>query len=179
MQNNLQLATFAGGCFWCTEAIFKRVKGVTNVLSGYSGGEIENPTYEQVCRKDTGHAEAIQIEFDPQTVSFRDLVEIFFNTHDPTTLNRQGNDEGPQYRSVIFYHDIRQQKEANDIKDSLEKSHKFAKPIVTKIEKYKNFYVAEKYHQNFFDENQTYPYCQLIIEPKIKKFLENYKDITN
>ncbi len=179
MQNNLEVATFAGGCFWCTEAIFKRINGVSKVSSGYSGGDIENPTYEQVCRKDTGHAEAVQLEFDPKVIAYKDLVEIFFNTHDPTTLNRQGNDVGPQYRSVIFYHNEQQQREANDVKNALEISNKSAKPIVTKVEKFKNFYIAEKYHQNFFAENQTYPYCQLIIEPKVKKFLNDYKDVTS
>ncbi len=178
MQNNLELATFAGGCFWCTEAIFKRVKGVTKVTSGYSGGTVENPTYEQVCRKDTGHAEAIQLEFDPQVITYSDLVEIFFNIHDPTSLNRQGNDEGPQYRSVIFYHSEEQKKQAEDIKNTFEANKKFGKPIVTKIEEFKNFYVAEKYHQDFFENNQTFPYCQVIIEPKVRKFMESYKNVT-
>lgn len=171
----LKQATFGGGCFWCTEAVFLDVKGVTKVQSGYSGGTVKNPTYKEVCSGLTGHAEVIQITFDPSLVSYEDLVEIFWNTHDPTTLNRQGADEGTQYRSVIFYHDEEQKKIAEAYKKQLESSHQFKDPIVTEISPLKNFYVAEDYHQNYFALNPNQPYCQYVIRPKVEKFKKHFE----
>jgi peptide-methionine (S)-S-oxide reductase len=169
-------ATLAGGCFWCTEAIFKRLKGVSFVLPGYSGGEVEKPTYKEVCDGTTGHAEAIQIEFDRSIIPYEKILEIFFYTHDPTTPNQQGNDIGPQYRSVIFYHDENQKKEAEKIISYLEISKIFSKPIVTTVEPFKNFYVAEDYHKNYYEKNKDAPYCMYVIGPKIKKLLDKYGD---
>lgn len=168
------IATLAGGCFWCTEAIFKRLKGVKSVISGYSGGTVDNPTYDEVCSGTTGHAETIQIGFDPKIISFEKLLEIFFALHDPTTLNRQGNDVGTQYRSTIFYHTDAQKQTAQKVKEKIEKSGMYD-PIVTEIVHFKNFYKAENYHQNYFDSNRSQPYCQLVIDPKIKKLMEEFK----
>lgn len=176
MNKALQTATFAGGCFWCTEAIFRRLKGVTSVMPGYSGGTVENPTYDQVSMGNTGHAEAIQIEFDPIEVSYKTLLDIFWNTHNPTTLNRQGNDEGPQYRSVIFYHDDQQHKEAEESLKEFEAEGKYSDPIVTKIEPFTRFYPAESYHKDYFEKHSGQPYCDVIISPKIHKLLELYGD---
>ena len=173
----LVLATLSGGCFWCTEAIFKSLKGVINVMPGYAGGKVENPTYEQVCTGTTGHAEAIQITFNENLIPYQALVEIFFGTHNPTTLNRQGNDVGEQYRSVIFTHSEEQNKVANQVKSQLEKDKLFDKPIVTEIIPFTNFYPAENYHRNYFDKNPGQPYCQTIINPKLAKFREHYKDL--
>lgn len=169
----METATFAGGCFWCTEAIFKRIKGVNKVESGYSGGDMENPSYEKVSSGETGHAEAIQITYDPKIISFEKLLEIFWATHDPTTLNRQGADAGTQYRSVIFYHDGKQ-------KEIAEKSKKDNEPyfkdgIVTEILPFEKFYKAEEYHQNYYDTYQsTNAYCSLVIDPKIQKLLTKF-----
>ncbi len=168
-------ATLAGGCFWCTEAIFKRLKGVEDVVSGYAGGGRENPTYEQVTTGATGHAEAIQMEFDPSIISYEKLIEIFFNLHDPTTLNRQGADEGTQYRSAIFYHDNAQKETALKVRDEIADSGLYHDPIVTEIVPFENFYTAEEYHQNFYDNNKTQGYCDYVISPKIKKLLQEYK----
>lgn len=168
------LATLGGGCFWCTEAVFRRLKGVISVTSGYSGGSIDNPDYKQVSAGNSGHAEVIQIKFDPQKISFPQLLEVFWAVHDPTTLNRQGNDVGTQYRSVIFYHDTEQRLEAQKSINELKSTGRYTDKIVTEILPYKNFYTAEEYHQNFFDLNPDYPYCKLIIEPKIQKLLINY-----
>ena len=170
----MEKATFAGGCFWCTEAIFKRLKGVSSVLPGYSGGHVENPSYDEVCSGTTGHAEAIQIEFDPKVIPFEKLLEIFFYTHDPTTKNQQGNDVGPQYRSVVFYHDEEQRTVAEKYIAELINDKVYTKTIVTTIEPFKNFYVAEDYHQNYFDRNREAAYCNYIIAPKIHKLLEKY-----
>jgi peptide-methionine (S)-S-oxide reductase len=170
----MEKATFAGGCFWCTEAIFKRLKGVIKVFPGYSGGHVENPTYDEVCSETTGHAEAIQIEFDPKVISYELLLEIFFYTHDPTTPNQQGNDIGPQYRSVVFYHSEEQRLTAEKTIKKLESENIFRKPIVTTIEKFSNFYVAEDYHKNYYDRNMNNLYCSITISPKIKKLLEKY-----
>ncbi|MGN6493025.1 MAG: peptide-methionine (S)-S-oxide reductase MsrA [Agriterribacter sp.] len=170
-----EIATFGNGCFWCTEAIFQQLKGVSKVTSGYSGGHVENPTYEEVCSKTTGHAEAIQIEFDPAVITYDELLEVFWQTHDPTTLNRQGNDVGPQYRSVVFYHNETQKKKAEEYKAALDKSGAFSKPIVTFIEPFKNFYAAEDYHQNYFKLNGRAPYCQFVIKPKVEKFEKVFK----
>ncbi len=171
---DVELITLAGGCFWCTEAIFQRLKGVKSVLPGYSGGQIDNPTYEQVTAGTTGHAEAIQIKYDPSEISLEKILEIFMATHDPTTLNQQGNDIGPQYRSVIFYHDQNQQQTAQKILTNLAKN--YSKPIVTKIEPFINFYPAEDYHKNYFDNHQDAPYCNIIIDPKVKKLLHEFAD---
>jgi peptide-methionine (S)-S-oxide reductase len=170
-----ELATFAGGCFWCTEAIFKRLKGVTSVMPGYSGGHTDNPSYEQVSLGDTGHAEATQIEFDPEQIPYEKLLEIFWHTHNPTTLNRQGNDVGTQYRSVIFYHDVNQKEIAEKSKAELEKEHLYPDPIVTEIVPFEKFYPAESYHQDYYDRNSSAPYCNVMIDPKIHKLLRDYK----
>jgi peptide-methionine (S)-S-oxide reductase len=170
----METATYAGGCFWCTEAIFKRLKGVESVLPGYSGGEIENPTYEEVCSGETGHAEAIQIVFNPKSIPFKKLLEIFFYTHDPTALNRQGNDIGTQYRSLVFYHTQKQKIESEEFIKDLERKHRYSKPIVTQVLPFKNFYEAEDYHKNYFDRNKGVPYCNISIAPKIHKLMEKY-----
>lgn len=169
-------ATFATGCFWCTEAIFQRLKGVVKVTSGYSGGNVPNPTYEEVCTGTTGHAECCQIVYDPSIVSFDELLEVFWKTHDPTTLNRQGNDVGTQYRSAIFYHSQEQKDKAEHYKAALDSSGAFNNPIVTAIEPYKNFYSAEAYHQNYFNSNTGQPYCRFVIMPKVEKFEKVFKD---
>ncbi|MCH7409253.1 peptide-methionine (S)-S-oxide reductase MsrA [Belliella sp. DSM 111904] len=165
-----EIATFGSGCFWCIEAIYQDIEGVTNVQSGYSGGHIEKPSYRQVTSGTTGHAEVIQFTFDPKVISFEELLEIFWSTHDPTTLNRQGADVGPQYRSAIFYHNDEQKEKAEFFKKKLNESGSFPKPIVTEITTFSNFYVAEDYHQNYFKDNGTQPYCQLVIKPKVDKF---------
>ena len=172
-----ETATFANGCFWCTEAIFAELKGVISAVSGYSGGEIENPTYKEVCNGTTGHAEALQITYDPSKISFDELLEVFWETHDPTTLNRQGADVGTQYRSAIFYHTEEQKQKAEQYKAELDKSGAFAKPIVTEITAYSNFYPAENYHQQYFENNgNTNPYCRVVIKPKLEKFRKVFKD---
>ena len=169
-QMNNETAILGNGCFWCTEAIFQQLNGVVSVQSGYSGGHVENPTYEEVCEKTTGHAEAIKVVYDPSKISFDELLEVFWQTHDPTTLNRQGNDVGPQYRSVVFYMNEEQKKKAEFYKEKLGKSGAFDSPIVTAIEPYKNFYVAENYHQNYYKLNGSQPYCYFVIRPKMEKF---------
>jgi len=163
-------ATFGTGCFWCTEAIFQRLDGVVKVVSGYSGGNVENPSYEQVSTGTTGHAEACQIIYDPAKISYDELLEVFWKTHDPTTLNRQGNDIGPQYRSVIFFTNPSQKEKAEHYKAALDKSGAFNNPIVTAIEPYRNFYSAENYHQDYYDQNGGQPYCRFVIAPKVEKF---------
>ena len=172
-KTSFETATIAGGCFWCTEAIFKRLKGVESVTPGYSGGNVPNPTYEQVCAENTGHAEAIQINFDPKIISFEKLLEVFFKLHDPTTLNRQGNDMGTSYRSAIFYHSDEQKKTAEKVRSEMQKVYK--DKIVTEIVPYKNFYRAENYHQNYYENYKNQPYCQLVIDPKIQKLYEEFK----
>jgi peptide-methionine (S)-S-oxide reductase len=174
--NKLELATFGTGCFWCTEAVFDQLKGVESVESGYSGGELEDPTYEQVSGGQSGHAEVVQITFDSAAVSFAELLEAFWQTHDPTTLNRQGNDVGTQYRSAIFYHDDEQRKQAEHYKQKLNESGAFRSPIVTEITPFTKFYPAEKYHQDYFNLNPTQPYCAAIIRPKVDKFKKAFKD---
>jgi len=170
----LKTATFGAGCFWCTEAIFLNVKGVTKVVSGYSGGQVKNPTYREVCTGMTGHAEVTQITYDPKLVSFETLLEVFWNTHDPTTLNRQGADEGTQYRSVVFYNDEEQKKIAEQYKKQLDASHVYKTPIVTEISPLINFYPAEDYHQNYFELNPNQSYCQYVIRPKVEKFKKQF-----
>ena len=173
---NLDKATLAGGCFWCTEAIFKRLKGIESVTAGYSGGDVKNPTYDEVCGGNTGHAESIQIEFNPKIISYEILLNVFFKLHDPTTINKQGNDTGTQYRSVIFYHDEEQKKTAERVKEQFAKEKVYADPIVTRIEPFKNFYSAEEYHQDYYARNSYQPYCQLVIDPKIQKLMHEFKD---
>lgn len=168
-------ATFGTGCFWCTEAIFQRLNGVVKVTSGYGGGEVLNPTYEEVCSGTTGHAECCQIIFDPGIVSFDELLEVFWKTHDPTTLNRQGNDVGTQYRSVIFYHTAEQEEKAEHYKRELDSSGAFNSPIVTAIEPFKNFYSAEAYHQEYYNSNPSQMYCRFVIVPKVEKFEKVFK----
>lgn len=176
--NNIATATFAGGCFWCTEAIFKRLKGVLEIEPGYSGGNIENPTYEDVTSGKTGHAETIQIKFDTNIISYQKLLEIFFKLHDPTTLNRQGNDVGAQYRSAIFYHSPDQKKTAEEVKENIEIFGIYTGKIVTEIVPFTNFYKAENYHKDYYDNNRQEPYCQIIIDPKIQKLYKDFKEIT-
>ncbi|VTU00072.1 peptide methionine sulfoxide reductase : Peptide methionine sulfoxide reductase MsrA OS=Cytophaga hutchinsonii (strain ATCC 33406 / NCIMB 9469) GN=msrA PE=3 SV=1: PMSR [Gemmataceae bacterium] len=164
-----ELATFGSGCFWCTEAVFQQLKGVTKVVSGYSGGSEKNPTYEQVCSGRTGHAEVIQVTFDPAVVSYPELLEVFWRSHDPTTRNRQGNDVGPQYRSVVFTHSDRQRQLAELYKQKIDAAQVFPRPLVTEIEPFTAFYPAEAYHQNYFADNPRQPYCRAIIGPKVEK----------
>ncbi|GMV81694.1 MAG: peptide methionine sulfoxide reductase MsrA [Planctomycetota bacterium] len=164
-----ELATFGQGCFWCAEAIFVRIDGVSKSVSGYMGGKIENPTYKQICNGDTGHAEVIQVTYDPAKVSFDKLLDVFFTSHDPTTLNRQGNDVGTQYRSVVFYHSEAQKKQAEAAKAKWNQSGKFRNPIVTEISPAQTFYKAEDYHQEYFKLNPNQPYCRAIIAPKVEK----------
>ncbi|MCR4263747.1 MAG: peptide-methionine (S)-S-oxide reductase MsrA [Candidatus Roizmanbacteria bacterium] len=172
-KQNIQIITLASGCFWCTEALLKRVKGVMKVTSGYSGGWKENPTYEEVCAGRTGHAEATQVEYDPRTVSFENLLQVFFKTFDPMQKNHQGNDEGPQYRSAIFYHTDEQRQIGEKVRDELNKSGLYDKPIATEITKFTHFYPAEKYHQNFYENNRNHPYCRAIIDPKLHKLFSS------
>jgi peptide-methionine (S)-S-oxide reductase len=174
--DELKVATFGAGCFWCTEAVFQQLKGVHSVVSGYSGGHVANPTYRQVTSGTTGHAEVTQIAFDPNVISFAELLEVFWQTHDPTTLDRQGNDIGPQYRSAIFYHDDEQRRLAEHYKQKLDESGAFGAPIVTEIAPFTEFYRAESYHQNYFDENPNQPYCAAIVRPKVEKVKKVFAD---
>ena len=177
INNNLQTAVFAGGCFWCTEAVFQKLRGVKSVLPGYAGGEADNPTYEQVSSGNSGHAEAIKFEYDPIEISYQDLLSVFFATHNPTTLNKQGNDVGTQYRSAIFFTDETQQKTAQDFIDQLTKDQVFPDPIVTTIEPLGKFYEAEDYHKNYYQRNQGAAYCQVVINPKLKKLKEKFASL--
>lgn len=174
--NNYSVATFGSGCFWCTEAIFERVNGVVSVVSGYSGGKTENPTYKEVCNGNTGHAECTQITFDPKIITYDELLEIFWKTHDPTTLNRQGNDVGTQYRSVIFYHNDEQKQKAEYYKAKLNEEKIWDKPIVTEITAFDKFYQAEDYHQEYYANNPKQGYCAFVIAPKVEKFEKIFKD---
>jgi len=168
-------ATFGTGCFWCTEAIFQQLEGVIKSTSGYSGGHVANPSYKEVCTGTTGHAEVIQVVYDPKKITYDELLEVFWQTHDPTTLNRQGNDVGPQYRSVIFYHNNEQKEKAEKYKAELDKSGAFNNPIVTEISPYSKFYAAENYHQDYFNQNGSQPYCNFVIRPKVEKFQKVFK----
>lgn len=172
----LEKATLAAGCFWCTEAIFKRLKGVKKVVSGYSGGDKENPVYDEVASGKTGHAESIQIKFDPKIISYKKLLEIFFHLHNPTTLNQQGADIGTQYRSAIFYHNLEQKIIAEKVKEKIEKEKVYEQPIVTEIVPYKSFYKAENHHQEFYEKNQESPYCKVVIDPKLQKLLREFRE---
>jgi peptide-methionine (S)-S-oxide reductase len=176
MAKELEKATLGGGCFWCTEAVYLELKGVVDVKPGYSGGHIKNPSYKEVCTGTTGHAEVVQITFDPDVVSYSEVLEVFFMTHDPTTLNRQGNDVGPQYRSVIFYHNEAQKETAEKVIQFFEKEEVYDKPIVTQVEPFDKFYVAEDYHFNYYNRNKSQGYCQFIITPKLEKFRKIFKD---
>lgn len=176
MSNATQTAILAGGCFWCLEAVFDDLQGVLSVESGYAGGHVPNPTYEQVCTGRTGHAEAVRIKFDPQTITYRDLLNIFFSIHDPTTLNRQGNDVGPQYRSAIFYIDDTQKQTAQEVIAQISAAGLWPNPIVTEVTPFSNFYIAEDYHQEYFARNPYQPYCQAVIAPKVVKFRKQFTD---
>jgi peptide-methionine (S)-S-oxide reductase len=169
-------ASFAGGCFWCLEAVYGRLQGVESVESGYMGGSIANPTYEQVCQGDTGHAEVVRVEFDPSAISYRELLNVFFSIHDPTTLNRQGSDVGTQYRSAVFYRSPEQKSDAEAVIDELTTQKVFAKPIVTEVVPASTFYIAEGYHQRYFENNPLQPYCQFVVSPKIAKFRQQWAD---
>lgn len=177
MSNDLQKATLGGGCFWCTEAIYLELKGVVDVKPGYSGGHVKNPTYKEVCEGTTGHAEVVQITFDPEIISFSQLLEVFFMTHDPTTRNRQGNDVGPQYRSVVFYHNEKQKEVAERVINLFEKEAIYSKPIVTEVAEFDKFYIAEDYHINYFARNKTQGYCQFVVAPKVEKFKKIFKEL--
>ena len=175
-QKKLQKATFGNGCFWCSEAVFQRLKGVISTRSGYEGGSVPNPSYEDVCTGTTGHAEVIEVIFDPAKITYDELLNVFWQTHDPTTLNRQGADVGTQYRSVIFYHNAQQKATAEQYKNELNKSNAFGKPVVTAIEKAAPFYVAENYHQDYFNNNKNQPYCRAVILPKLDKLEKVFKN---
>lgn len=175
-QNNYEVAIFGAGCFWCTEAVFQRLKGVIKVESGYSGGTVPNPSYEAVCTGKTGHAECSRITFDPKIISYAELLEVFWKTHNPTELNRQGADTGTQYRSVIFYQNEEQKKLAENYKNELEKAKIWSSPIVTEISPLKSFYIAEDYHQNYYNQHSGQPYCSFVITPKLEKFEKVFAD---
>ncbi|MCY7346402.1 MAG: peptide-methionine (S)-S-oxide reductase MsrA [Pyrinomonadaceae bacterium] len=175
MENtNLETATLAAGCFWCVEAVFDDLKGVTDVVSGYSGGHTENPTYQEVCSETTGHAEVVQIKFDPNELSFKELLQVFLTVHDPTTLNRQGNDVGSSYRSAIFYHDEKQQQTAGEAIAEFGAAGIYDQPIVTEIKPFDKFYAAEDYHQEYFANNPNQPYCAAVVAPKVAKFRQKF-----
>jgi peptide-methionine (S)-S-oxide reductase len=175
-QEAVDITTLGGGCFWCTEAVFRELKGVVKVESGYSGGTVANPSYEQVCTGKTGHAEVVQITFDPTKITFKELLQIFFTVHDPTTLNRQGGDVGTQYRSVIFYHNNNQKAAAEQAIKEIGAAKIWDGPIVTQVEPFKVFYKAEGYHQEYFEHNPGQQYCQIVIAPKVRKFREHYRE---
>ena len=177
MNTNLQTATLAGGCFWCLEAVYDNVKGVQGVESGYAGGHMDNPTYRAVCGGNTGHAEVVQVHFDPSVVSYRDLLNVFFAIHDPTTLNRQGGDVGTQYRSAIFYHDDEQKQVAEDLINDLNTQNIWDRPIVTEVSPLDKFYMAEDYHQEYFAKNPYQPYCMAVVAPKVSKFRKHFLDL--
>lgn len=179
METQRDTATFGGGCFWCLEAVFEQVKGVTKVESGYAGGHVDNPTYRQVCDGNTGHAEVVQVTFDPATVSYRQLLEIFFAIHDPTTLNRQGADFGTQYRSVLFYHTPEQKRIAADIIARLSAAGTWPRPVVTEVVPLERFYKAEDYHQSYYQANPRQPYCQAVVRPKVAKLHHLFADLSH
>lgn len=175
-QQGREMATLGGGCFWCTEAVFDELRGVERVESGYSGGASANPTYREVCSGTTGHAEVIQVTFDPQVISFKEILEVFFTVHDPTTLNRQGADVGTQYRSVIFYHDEEQRRVAEEVIKKLDAEKLWDGPIVTEVAPFEAFYEAEDYHQEYFRLNGSQPYCRMVVAPKVAKFRQHYRE---
>jgi peptide-methionine (S)-S-oxide reductase len=171
-----QQATLGGGCFWCLEAVYDKLKGVKQVVSGYTGGHVENPTYRQVCNKTTGHAEVVQITYDDEVISFEELLDVFFTIHDPTTLNRQGNDVGPQYRSAIFYHDDEQKRIAEEKIEEFDNKDMWSDPIVTEVTELETFYRAEDYHQDYYENNPNQGYCRIVIQPKVAKFRKKFMD---
>jgi peptide-methionine (S)-S-oxide reductase len=177
MNNNLQTATLAGGCFWCLEAVFDEMKGIVSAESGYSNGHVVNPSYREVCTGNTGHAEVVRLTYDPAVVSFRDILHVFFGIHDPTTLNRQGNDVGTQYRSAVFYHDDEQKLTAEKVISELNAQGIWSRPIVTEVTRLDNFSIAEDYHQEYFVCNQFQPYCQAVVAPKVAKFRKYYAEM--
>ena len=172
-----EIATLAGGCFWCVEAVFVEMKGVIDVMPGYMGGHVKNPTYEQICTGQTGHAEVLQIEFDPTVVSYRQILQVFFTVHDPTTLNRQGNDVGTQYRSAIFYHSEEQKQEAENVMQEFEAEGIWPNPLVTEVSAAPEFYPAENYHKDYYAQNPYQPYCMIVISPKVAKFRSKFKEL--
>jgi peptide-methionine (S)-S-oxide reductase len=172
----LEVLVLGGGCFWCTEAVFLRLNGVVQVISGYAGGLVERPSYQQICSGTTGHAEVIQVIFDPTKINLSELLAVFWATHDPTTLNRQGADAGPQYRSAIFYLSEAQEKQASEMMEKLDQSNQFSAPIVTEITAFSNFYPAENYHQNYYTLNEGQPYCQYVVRPKVEKLQRLFED---
>ncbi len=171
-----ETATLASGCFWCTEAVFKRLKGIVSVFPGYAASKVDNPSYQQVCTGRTGAAEGIQITYDPSIISYEKVLEIFWHLHDPTTLNRQGNDAGTQYRSAVYYHNAAQKQIAEQVKAALEQSHTYKDPIVTEIAPFTNFHRAEDYHMDYYDNNRYQPYCRAVIDPKVRKLLKEYSN---
>jgi peptide-methionine (S)-S-oxide reductase len=175
-EHHFEVATLGGGCFWCLDAIYRDVQGVDRVVSGYSGGHVANPTYEQVCGKRTGHAEVVQVWYDPAVITYDEILYIFWRIHDPTTLNRQGNDVGPQYRSVIFYHDDAQKAAAERTRAEAETGRVWPDPIVTEIVPFETFYEAEGYHQDYFNNNPSQPYCVYVVDPKVRKFRKSFQD---
>lgn len=177
MANDRESATLGGGCFWCTEAVFQDLRGVEKVQSGYSGGHVVNPTYEEVCGKETGHAEVVQVTFDPSRVTFRELLEVFFTVHDPTTPNRQGADVGPQYRSAIFYHSPEQKAVAEEVIRDVNERRIWGAPVVTELAEFSEFYPAESYHDDYFRRNPYQGYCQVVIAPKVAKFRKQYLEM--
>ena len=176
MSTNQEIATLGGGCFWCLEAVYEQVEGVTSVQSGYTGGARPDPTYEQVCSGATGHVEIVQVTFDPSAITFREILQIFFSIHDPTTANRQGNDVGTQYRSAIFYHSEEQKATAEAVITEIEAAGVFANPIVTEVDPLEQYYPAEQHHQEYYRRNSSQPYCQFVIDPKVSKFRSQYFD---
>ncbi|HET6763086.1 MAG TPA: peptide-methionine (S)-S-oxide reductase MsrA [Longimicrobiaceae bacterium] len=175
-QNGMEVATIAGGCFWCIEAVFDDLQGVTDVVSGYTGGHVPNPTYEQVCGKRTGHAEALRVTFDPAVVSYREILQVFFTVHDPTTRDRQGNDVGPQYRSAVFYHSAEQKATAEQVMREIGEAGIWGAPLVTEVAPAGEFFEAEAYHQNYFARNANQPYCAFVVAPKVAKFRKQFMD---
>jgi len=176
METKDQIATLGGGCFWCLEAVYDELRGVVDVVSGYSGGQVVNPSYEEVCGKKTGHAEVVQITFDPNVISFREILQVFFTIHDPTTLNRQGNDVGPQYRSAVFYHSPQQKTTTEQVIGEFETAKVWDNPIVTEVSAFDRFYPAEDYHQEYFKKNPYQPYCSFVVAPKVAKFRKQFFD---
>jgi peptide-methionine (S)-S-oxide reductase len=176
MSKELEIATLGGGCFWCTEAVYEQLNGVIDINPGYSGGQTKNPTYQEICTGQTGHAEVIQIKFDPSIVSYSDILEVFFKTHDPTTLNRQGADVGTQYRSVIFYHSKKQKEIAEKVLQLFAEENIYESPIVTEITELDKFFIAEDYHKNYFEKNKNQSYCQFVVAPKVEKFRKIFQD---
>jgi peptide-methionine (S)-S-oxide reductase len=175
-QNSVEIATLGGGCFWCLEPVFSELEGVETVEVGYAGGEVENPSYEQVCTGRTGHAEVVQVSFDPDEITYREILQVFFSIHDPTTRNRQGADVGPQYRSIILYHDEAQKQVAEQVIDEINQGGIWGKPVVTEVVPLETFFKAEEYHQEYYKKNPYAGYCQVVIRPKVSKFRKHYKD---